>query len=107
MKTQEMSNWVNIKRNLYQAIDGSLRAVYSHKNGSWFGLSYSTWERLKQDVNSQVHLLSPHREIILSEFVLELITPYLSQSDGHYNLNVNNDGAIKTKKGLFYVKIKD
>jgi hypothetical protein len=109
MKAKELAKrygWRHLAGNLFAAQDGSKRAIYTHHEGKWFGLSFSTWESLRADKNSQVHLVGPRREVILNRTALELITPLVSKSPDHFNLNVTKEGAIRTKKGPVQISVR-
>lgn len=93
------NGWKRDGKNIFTAKDGTKRVVYTHREGSWFGIGFSVRDTLKHDTTAQYHFVGPKRTIVLSQPAVELMLPYLPKSDGHYNVNITKEGAISTSRG--------
>lgn len=94
-----------LRGSIYTTKNGEKRVILTHREGTWFGLTYGTWNLIKKDESSEVLLVGPKRTTVLNRAALEILVPISSKSKSHYNLNLTKDGGIKTTKGVFRLTV--
>ena len=99
--------WKHVRGSLFHTPEGSKRVLLTHHEGSWFGLGFGTWDSIKKDETSEVHLIGGNRSVELSRATIEISIPFLSQSEGHYNLNITKDGSLQTTKGAIKLTARE